>query len=93
LADEAWRRRAAKDCADEAQRLDCLLATVGRVSAAPALSACSKPRTRRRCSNHLGRCGIWVRRFEAMPHRLRFGLPGTEAAFQRLRKALLAFRA
>ena len=91
LADEAWRRRAAKDCADEAQRLDCLLATVGRVIGGTCLFRLLETPDAPALFNHLGRCGIWVRRFEAMPHRLRFGLPGTATAFQRLRAALLAF--
>ena len=36
----------------------------------------------------LGRAGIFVRRFEEDPQLLRFGLPGEEAAWQRLEAAL-----
>ena len=36
----------------------------------------------------LGRAGLFVRRFEAVPHRLRFGLPGDETAWRRLAGAL-----
>jgi len=36
----------------------------------------------------LGRAGIFVRRFEAEPEWLRFGLPGEDAAWQRLAAAL-----
>ena len=37
---------------------------------------------------HLGRHGIYVRRFQNAPDRLRFGLPGDEAEWSRLRAAL-----
>jgi cobalamin biosynthetic protein CobC len=40
---------------------------------------------------HLGRAGIWVRRFTEQPAWLRFGLPGSEDAWRRLRAALAAF--
>lgn len=36
----------------------------------------------------LGRAGIYVRRFQHDPSRLRFGLPGDEAAWLRLAQAL-----
>lgn len=38
--------------------------------------------------DHLARAGIWVRRFEGQPTWLRFGLPGSEANVDRLRRAL-----
>jgi len=37
---------------------------------------------------HLGRAGIFVRRFAEHPQWLRFGLPGNESAWMRLRTAL-----
>jgi cobalamin biosynthesis protein CobC len=40
---------------------------------------------------HLGRAGILVRRFAEHPEWLRFGLPGSELAWDRLRAALAAF--
>jgi cobalamin biosynthetic protein CobC len=40
---------------------------------------------------HLGRAGIWVRRFAEQPAWLRFGLPADEGAWRRLRAALAAF--
>jgi cobalamin biosynthetic protein CobC len=42
--------------------------------------------------NHLGRAGIWVRAFPDDADWLRFGLPGTEQAWRRLRAALASFR-
>jgi cobalamin biosynthetic protein CobC len=41
---------------------------------------------------HLGHCGIWVRRFEYNRRILRFGLPGSEAAWLRLEEAVAAYR-
>jgi cobalamin biosynthetic protein CobC len=41
--------------------------------------------------HHLGRGGILVRRFTEQPEWLRFGLPGSEQAWTRLRTALAAF--
>ena len=40
---------------------------------------------------HLGARGIYVRRFDQAPNRLRFGLPGDEAAWTRLATALAQF--
>jgi len=37
---------------------------------------------------HLARSGIYVRRFDTMPHHLRFGLPADAEAFARLDKVL-----
>lgn len=91
LADEAWRRSAAADRAVDAQRLDGLLAPIGRVIGGTCLFRLVETPDAPQLFDHLGRSGIWVRRFPAMPHRLRFGLPGTEIAVERLRTALLAF--
>jgi cobalamin biosynthesis protein CobC len=89
LADAGWRQATASRLAAEAARLDALLAAAGcaviggtrlfrlaRHPDAPALFA------------RLGRRGIFVRRFADRPDRLRFGLPGSEAAWERLRQAL-----
>jgi cobalamin biosynthetic protein CobC len=40
---------------------------------------------------HLGRHGLWTRRFQDAPRRLRFGLPPDEAAWERLEAALGSF--
>jgi cobalamin biosynthetic protein CobC len=37
----------------------------------------------------LGRAGVLVRRFDERPDQLRFGLPGSEPAWNRLEQALL----
>jgi len=41
-------------------------------------------------ADHLARAGLWVRRFAFRPDWLRFGLPPTAAARQRLQSALMA---
>jgi cobalamin biosynthetic protein CobC len=41
---------------------------------------------------HLARSGIWTRAFEWSPDRLRFGLPGDDAGWSRLAKALGEFK-
>jgi cobalamin biosynthetic protein CobC len=40
---------------------------------------------------HLGRAGIWTRRFQHDSSRLRFGLPGAAEAWERLERALAEF--
>jgi cobalamin biosynthetic protein CobC len=41
---------------------------------------------------HLGRTGIFARRFAEQPTWLRLGLPGAEADWQRLAAALAGYR-
>jgi cobalamin biosynthetic protein CobC len=41
--------------------------------------------------DYLGRAGILVRSFPEQPSWLRFGLPGTEAAWTRLQIAMAAY--
>lgn len=89
LADTPWIEATRCNLAVAAQRLDQLLAGAGldivggtplyrlvRTSRAPLVF------------DRLGRAGIVVRRFGREPTWLRFGLPGEEAAWDRLRAAL-----
>jgi cobalamin biosynthetic protein CobC len=92
LADGQWRAQAGATRAADAGRLDGLLAPLGRIvggttlfrllatPAAPALFA------------HLGRHGIYIRRFQNDATWLRFGLPGDAAGWERLEAALSRFR-
>jgi cobalamin biosynthetic protein CobC len=91
LADRAWREAAMRARAADAARLDRLLAPL----AGGAVRGTNLFRTIE--TGHapeifatLGRAGIWVRRFQDAPGRLRFGLPGTEQAWTRLERALRA---
>jgi cobalamin biosynthetic protein CobC len=87
LADRAWQEATAARLVQDGARLDGLLAAAGLrllggtslfrlVTGAPDWF------------DRLGKRGILVRRFARHPGWLRFGLPGDEAAWQRLRDAL-----
>ncbi|KMO29310.1 L-threonine-O-3-phosphate decarboxylase [Methylobacterium tarhaniae] len=89
LADGAWRREAAVARGRDAARLDALLeAAGGRVVGGTTLFRTADFADGPGLFARLGRAGIFVRRFEAAPARLRFGLPAGEAAWARLAEAL-----
>jgi cobalamin biosynthesis protein CobC len=92
LADTAWIERTERRLANAAASLDAILMTPGleivggtslfrlvRSEAAPALF------------QHLGRAGIYVRAFPGNQSWLRFGLPASARARDRLKKALASF--
>jgi cobalamin biosynthetic protein CobC len=90
--DRAWAKAMRDTLAREAARLDHMLtaaklAIIGgtslfRLVQTPAAEV---------LFDHFGRAGILVRRFAEQPTWLRFGLPGDEAAWQRLAVALAGF--
>jgi cobalamin biosynthesis protein CobC len=92
LADTLWIEHTRARLDKSAQRLDAMLADLAlplvggtslfRLVRTPAASALFQ---------HLGEAGIWVRAFAENPNWLRFGLPGSEAAWKRLKAALVAF--
>jgi cobalamin biosynthetic protein CobC len=93
LANERWIEATRAALADAARRLDRLLVeakldVVGGTSLFRLVRTQSAPAL----FHHLGRAGILVRHFTENPTWLRFGLPGGEADWQRLRSALRAFR-
>ncbi|SFV03409.1 L-threonine O-3-phosphate decarboxylase [Methylobacterium sp. 174MFSha1.1] len=91
LADAAWRREAASARARDAARLDALLAQAGgRIVGGTRLFRTADFTDSARLFARLGCAGIFVRRFEAAPARLRFGLPPDEPAWARLEAALRA---
>ena len=89
LADIGWRQAAGRRLAVDAARLDLCLRDAGllvlggtrlfRLAESPSAAA---------VFDRLGRAGILARRFDYCPDWLRFGLPGTEAEWTRLRAAL-----
>jgi cobalamin biosynthetic protein CobC len=89
LADTAWRQEAADRLGEDAKRLDAMLTGAGcavvggtrlfRLAAHPDSAA---------LADRLGHHGILVRQFDYRPDWLRFGIPGDEAAWLRLRSAL-----
>src|SRR5262249_29123643 len=92
LADTLWIERTCVRLDKSAQRLDAMLADLAlplvggtslfRLVQAPAANALFQ---------YLGEAGIWVRAFPENANWLRFGLPGNEAAWKRLKAALVAF--
>ncbi len=89
LADTGWRAGAAARLAGEAARLDRLLRRAGLVVVGGTrLFRLAEGRDAGLLFARLGEAGILVRRFEARPAWLRFGLPPDEAAWMRLEAAL-----
>ncbi|CEJ12935.1 Threonine-phosphate decarboxylase [bacterium YEK0313] len=92
LGDPAWLQAAARERAADAVRLDGLLGRAGRVAGGTSLFRLLETAEAPALFDRLGRAGIYVRRFQDQPHRLRFGLPAGEPAWARLDAALLVNR-
>jgi cobalamin biosynthetic protein CobC len=91
LADADWIAATGARLAAAVRRLDALLATVGlEVAGGTALFRLVRTPAAATLFERLGHAGIVVRRFADKPTWLRFGLPGEEAAWQRLAAALRA---
>lgn len=89
LSDTAWQSETRARLATSAARLDGLLRDAGLeiIGGTDLYRFCGHDRAAD-LHETLGRAGIYVRRFEDAPNRLRFGLPGPDAAWQRLERAL-----
>jgi cobalamin biosynthetic protein CobC len=93
LRDRDWLAAAQNARAADARRLDGILAPVA--ASAPkgtTLYRFIESEKAPEVFTHLGHAGIWVRRFEYNPRLLRFGLPGSEAAWLRLEEAIASYR-
>jgi cobalamin biosynthetic protein CobC len=88
LADRNWLADAAQARAADSRRLDALLAPHGRIVGGTALYRLLETPAAPALFERLGRAGIYVRRFQNDRSRLRFGLPGDEAAWARLGEIL-----
>ncbi len=88
LADADWLAAGRAERERDAARLDTLLGSVGRVIGGTALFRLLEAPEVPAIFERLGRHGIHVRRFAARPDRLRFGLPGGEAEWERLAAAM-----
>ncbi len=89
LADEAWLRTTAARLEHAGRRLDELLTAAGFTPVgATSLFRLVRHDDASAVVGRLGRQGIHVRPFSRQPQWLRFGLPGTDAAFLRLASAL-----
>lgn len=90
LGDAVWLSNAGEARAADSKRLDALLASHGRVVGGTVLYRLLETPLAPAMFERLGRAGIYVRRFQHDPSRLRFGLPGDEAAWNRLAQVLAA---
>ncbi len=90
LEDAAWRKAARKALAEAAGRLDALLvgAGLGPIGGT-SLFRLVRTQNAECLFQSLGQAGILVRRFSEHPSWLRFGLPGAESEWRRLKKALM----
>jgi cobalamin biosynthetic protein CobC len=92
LADTTWGEKTRTALAEAALKLDVILAGAGlEVIGGTSLFRLARSREAARLFRHLGESGIYTRRFNEYPAWLRFGLPGEEDEWQRLRAALTAF--
>lgn len=92
LADAPWKSQMLVRLEKAAQRLDLLLANSGlEIVGGTALYRLTQSSRAQELFNHLGRAGILVRSFVKEPTSLRWGLPPTEAAWQRLNAVLSAY--
>jgi cobalamin biosynthesis protein CobC len=89
LADPAWVRAMRERLAQEARHLDEVLSAAGmEIVGGTSLFRLTRTPAADRLFHHLGRTGILVRPFRERPDWLRFGLPGGDIAWDRLRTAL-----
>ena len=89
LADPAWRVHAAASLQRDAARLDALLRQAGfTIRGGTALFRLAEHANAAAWFDRLGAAGILVRRFDAHPAWLRFGLPADQPAWDRLAIAL-----
>jgi cobalamin biosynthesis protein CobC len=92
LADSAWIERTRLRLDTSAHRLDTMLTDLALpIVGGTSLFRLVQTPAAHALFQHLGEAGIWVRAFAEHPKWLRFGLPGGEAAWARLKAALVAF--
>jgi cobalamin biosynthetic protein CobC len=92
LADVRWADAMHKRLVGDARLLDSVLTDRGiEIVGGTSLFRLVRMPAADALFHHLGRAGILVRRFAAQPTWLRIGLPGSEAAWDRLRAALASF--
>jgi cobalamin biosynthetic protein CobC len=92
LADSAWSQAMRERLEGEARRLDAVLVGAGiEVVGGTSLFRLVRTTLADRLFHHLGDAGILARCFPGHAAWLRFGLPGSEAAWDRLHSALAEF--
>ena len=91
LADKAWIEKTRSALLASARRLDAVLSGAGlQVVGGTSLFRLIETGRAEALFRHLGKAGIFVRRFTEQPAWLRFGLPGSEQGWRRLEAALRA---
>jgi len=92
LRDRDWLEAARAARTHDARRLDVLLEPLAEapLRGTTLYRLLESPRAEE-VFRVLGEHGVWVRRFQYSPHLLRFGLPRTEAEWERLTTALARF--
>jgi cobalamin biosynthetic protein CobC len=89
LADASWKKQMIERLADAARRLDSVLTDSElEIVGGTSLYRLTRSSGAQQLFNHLGHAGILVRRFADHPAWLRWGLPDSETAWQRLSAAL-----
>ena len=89
LEDSAWLQASARRLDADSRRLDALLVGAGfEIEGGTSLFRLARHRDASGMAARLGRHGIHVRAFARQPNWLRFGLPGSEADFDRLARAV-----
>src|SRR5262249_9922127 len=92
FSDRAWMGATRASLQRDARRPDTPLGAAGPgVGGGRLLFRLVQTKAASELFERLGRAGIWARRFVEQPAWLRFGLPGDEPAWMRLRTALAAF--
>jgi cobalamin biosynthetic protein CobC len=85
LADQEWKRRTRAALTQSALRLDTYLARAGlEIIGGTSLFRLARSKEAEKLFQSLAESGILVRRFAEYPAWLRFGLPGSDSAWQRL---------
>jgi cobalamin biosynthetic protein CobC len=89
LSDREWIGAMKGSLVEDCRRLDSILRSAGlELVGGTCLFRLMQHTKARAIAQALARHGIWVRSFAARPSWLRFGLPGGEAAWLRLERAL-----
>ncbi|MBE7185700.1 MAG: threonine-phosphate decarboxylase [Methylobacterium mesophilicum] len=88
LDDAEWASDMRSRLARDAARLDHLFRGHGLEAGGTSLFRFVRTQQAREIFEACGRAGLYIRRFDAMPDALRFGLPPDDAAFERLDRAL-----
>lgn len=92
LRDRNWLDAATSARAADADRLDQLLRhATGAATVGTTLYRLIESAAATSLFSHLGQFGIWTRRFQDNPNRLRLGLPGSDQAWRRLEQAIVEF--